>query len=306
MVQKNRAAGFALAVFTILVWGSTFVSTKALLSSFSPFEVIVIRYFLGYLCLWAMFPRPLRLREKKHELLFAAAGFSGLTLYQFLENTALYYTQASNVSIIVSTAPLFCAVLVSLFPNTGAGRSRIGPSFLAGFAAAIVGIALVSYNGATELHLNPAGDILALVTALVWGVYSAILGKINALQYPIIAATRRMFFYALIFMIPLGAFTGITTDASINAVRFANPVNIFNLLFLGVFASALCFAAWSKASKVLGIIETSTFIYLGPVITVIAAVIFLGERVTALTIAGMLLTIAGLTISEWAPRRGKG
>jgi drug/metabolite transporter (DMT)-like permease len=303
ITQKNHVLGISLTAFTVLVWGSTFVSTKSLLSSFSPFEILVIRFSLGYLCLWALYPRVLKLRDKKHEALFAGTGLTGILLYQFMENSALKLTQASNVSIIVSTAPLFTALLVSRFPNTGTGRSKIGLSFFAGFLTAIAGIALIAYNGAVVLKLNPAGDLLALLSGLSWGVYSTLMGKINALGYPSLGATRRMFFYALIFMLPLGAFTGFTQDAALNAARFANPVNILNLLFLGVVASALCFSSWNKAAKILGVIETSVFIYLIPAVTVIVAVIFIDERITWLSIAGMGLTTAGLFISERGSRR---
>jgi drug/metabolite transporter (DMT)-like permease len=299
-MTRKHLTGFALAIFTALVWGSTFVSTKSLLAAFSPFEILAIRYFMGYVCLWLLYPHPLALREKKHELLFVGTGLAGITLYQFMENMALSYTQASNVSIIVSSAPLFTAIFVSLFPNTGAGvgGTKIGVPFIIGFISAMSGIILISYNGTAVLKLNPRGDILALLSGLSWGVYSMLMGKINALGYPTLAAARRMFFYALLFMLPLGAVTGFTADVALNVARFTNPVNILNLLFLGVFASALCFASWNKASKMLGVVETSVFIYLIPAITVVVAVIFINERITALSIVGMALTTAGLVISE--------
>jgi drug/metabolite transporter (DMT)-like permease len=295
-----KVIGFFLAVLTTIVWGSTFVSTKTLLSSFSPFEILFIRYVVGYVCLWILFPRPLKLRDKKHELVFIGAGFAGITLYQFMENTALTYTQASNVSIIVSAAPLWTAIVVAFFERrTEKAGVRISGSFIIGFVVAMAGIVLIAYNGAFVLKLNPRGDILALCSGISWGFYSLLMGKINALKYPTLAATRRMFFYAILFMIPLGFFTGATAVITHNgqAARFGNPVTLFNLLFLGVVASALCFASWNKASKTLGVVETSVFIYAIPVVTVIVAVIFTHERITAFSITGMILTTAGLYLS---------
>ncbi|GMO49882.1 MAG: DMT family transporter [Treponemataceae bacterium] len=301
-IYRTKLIGFALAGFSALVWGSTFVSTKTLLSSFSPFEILFIRYALGYACLWVLFPRPLKPRRKKHELLFAGAGLAGITLYQFMENTALFYTQASNVSIIVSTAPLWTAALVSAFAGRSGGKKdvaapRIGGAFIAGFVTAICGVVLIAFNGAFILKLSPRGDILALCSGISWGFYSLLIKKINALGYPTLASTRRMFFYALLFMIPLGFFTHVSLDAARNAARLSNPVMALNLLFLGVAASALCFASWNKASKMLGVIETSVFIYVIPAVTVAAAVVFIRERVTMFSIAGMILTMAGLYIS---------
>jgi drug/metabolite transporter (DMT)-like permease len=297
---RAKWGGFALAIFTAVVWGSTFVATKSLLVSFSPFEILFIRYALGYACLWALYPRALKLRHKSHEWLFVVTGLTGITLYQFMENTSLVYTQASNASIIVSSAPLWTAVFVWLFPEKHSPRAKIGLWFMLGFIAAMSGIALIAYNGAVVLRLNPRGDILALAAGILWGVYSLFMGKINALGYPTLAATRRMFFYALICMIPLGFFAVPSFDAAFNATRFLRPLNALNLLFLGVAASALCFASWNKASKILGVVRASAFIYAIPAVTVCAAALFIHERITAFSIAGMALTTAGLVITERA------
>jgi drug/metabolite transporter (DMT)-like permease len=297
-MKSGKLIGFALAIFTAVVWGSTFVSTKTLLASFSPFEILFIRYVLGYGCLWILFPRTLKLRQKKHEWLFAGSGLMGITLYQLMENTALLYTQASNASIIVSSAPLWTAVFIWLFPEKNSPRVKIGRGFIAGFVTAMSGVVLIAYNGAFVLHLSPRGDILALAAGISWGVYSLFMGKINALGYPTLAAVRRMFFYAILFMIPIGFFTVPSFDAAVNIARFMRPANTLNLLFLGVAASALCFASWNKASKTLGVVKASAFIYAIPAITVLVAALVIHERITAFSIIGMVLTTTGLAITE--------
>ncbi|AFA47218.1 hypothetical protein Awo_c04170 [Acetobacterium woodii DSM 1030] len=70
------------------------------------------------------------------------------------------------------------------------------------------------------------------------------------------------------------------------------------MLFLGVFASAVCFVTWNLAVKRLGATKTSVYIYLVPVITVVTAVMVLGEKMTLVSVVGILLTILGLLISE--------
>jgi drug/metabolite transporter (DMT)-like permease len=83
--------------------------------------------------------------------------------------------------------------------------------------------------------------------------------------------------------------------------RFKDPVSLFNILFLGVGASALCFVTWNLAVKLLGAVSTSVYIYLVPVITVVTSVIVLRETVTRISALGMGLTVAGLFMSESAP-----
>lgn len=80
--------------------------------------------------------------------------------------------------------------------------------------------------------------------------------------------------------------------------RFANPVNLFNIIFLGLGASAVCFVTWNFSVKLLGVVKTSIYIYLVPVITVVTSVIVLKEQITLLAIVGSVLTVSGVFISD--------
>ena len=79
--------------------------------------------------------------------------------------------------------------------------------------------------------------------------------------------------------------------------------NIFNLLYLGLGASAICFITWNYAIRVLGPVKTGVYIYLEPAITVVTAMFLLGEIITPLAILGTILTMAGLVLSEWKFRK---
>ena len=293
--QHTNANGHVLALVTVLIWGTTFISTKVLLVDFDPVEILFIRFCMGFLALIVICPRLLRGTTRRQELTFAAAGLCGICLYYLLENIALTYTLASNVGIICSTAPFFTALLSRLFLR---GEERLRPSFFAGFAIAMIGIALISLNGAS-LEVNPKGDALALLAALVWACYSVLTRKIAAFGYGTVQTTQRVFFYGILFMIPALFIFGFELDVS----RFASPVNALNLLFLGLGASALCFVTWNHAVKLLGALKTSAYIYLAPAITVVASAIILHEPVTWATIAGLVLTLAGLVLSEGLPRK---
>ena len=86
MNHNRTAAGHLAAFVTILIWGTTFISTKVLLRTFSPVEILFIRFVMGYLALWLVCPRSLRLTSARQEGLYAAAGFCGVTMYYLLEN----------------------------------------------------------------------------------------------------------------------------------------------------------------------------------------------------------------------------
>ena len=293
-MEKNTARGHLAALLTIAIWGTTFISTKVLLEDFQPVEILFIRFLMGYLALWITCPRRLRGVTGRQEGLFALAGLCGVCLYYLLENIALTYTMASNVGVIISVAPFFTALLSHWFLHQ---EERLQPGFFLGFAVAMAGIALISFNGAA-LQLNPVGDLLALLAALLWACYSILTRKISAYNYPTILTTRRIFFYGVLFMVPALFFF----DFRLDLFRFADPVCLLNILFLGLGASALCFVTWNFAVRSLGAVRTSTYIYMVPVITLIASVLILHEPFTWMTGAGMLLTLAGLVLSEQKPR----
>ena len=258
-------------------------------------EILVFRFSMGFCALWLAAPKRLRTTNAKQELIFAAAGLCGICLYYLLENIALTYTLASNVGVIVSVTPFFTAILAHLFIKS---EERLKGQFFIGFLAAMAGIILISFNG-TKLKLNPMGDLLAILAALVWAFYSILTKKIGSFGYPVILATRRTFFYGILFMLPTLFFFDFHADFS----RFASMTYLFNILYLGLGASALCFITWNFAVKELGAVKTSVYIYMVPVITVVTSVLILHEKLTQLEGIGTILTILGLFLSEYKPKR---
>lgn len=286
----SQKAGHAAAFLTILIWGTTFISTKVLLKSFSPAEILFIRFLLGYLALCLVSPHPLRKTSRKEEIVFFFAGMCGICLYYLLENIALTRTSASNVGVIISIAPFFTAILSRLFEK---GENKLSLHFFLGFFAAMAGICLIGQDKNAPAG-NPFGDFLALVAALVWACYSILTRKISGFGYGTLLTTRRLFAYGLFCMLPsLGGF-----DFSRGFTRFTDPVNLLNLLFLGLGASALCFVTWNRAVSILGAVKTSVYIYMVPVVTVVTSVVILQETITLRKLLGIVLTLAGLLLSQ--------
>lgn len=292
MKKKQVITAHLLAIITILLWGNTFISTKILLRTLTPSEILVIRFLLGFVVLFAIRPKFMKLKKKSHELLFAGAGLCGVTLYLMLENYALSYTYAANTSVIVSISPFFTAFLMQLFLKT----EKLRLWFFISFIIALTGIFLISFSSQKEFGLNPFGDFLALLAAVSWGFYSIITKKISQYGYQSIETTRRIFFYGLIFMIPV-----IILEGGVRTELFPlllKTENVINLFYLGFMASALCYVVWNYCIKVLGAVKTSVYIYLIPVTAVIGSFIILKEEITLLGLVGIALTLIGLFLSE--------
>lgn len=292
---NKTATGHLAAFITIFIWGTTFISTKVLLNTFTPIEILFIRFFIGYLALWLVLPRRLKLDDRRQEWYFIFAGLCGVTLYYLFENIALTYTLASNVGVIISIAPFFTAIFGYFFLH----GERPGSRFFIGFALAMAGICLISFESEAALSINPLGDLLAIGAAIIWAMYSTLTKKISGFGYPTIQTTRRTFFYGILFMIPVLSVMGFR----VNTAELSNMTNLLNLIYLGLGASALCFVTWNFAVRVLGAVKTSVYIYMVPVITTVFSALILHENTTPVTVCGIVLTLAGLFLSE--KRSGK-
>lgn len=291
--QNKMTAGHLSAFVTILIWGTTFISTKILLTDFSPLEILFLRFCMGFAVLLLVHPHLIKTKAFHEEQLFIAAGLCGVTLYFLLENIALTYTLASNVGVIVSISPFFTAVLAHFFLD----GEELRPQFFTGFVIAIIGISLIAYNGSFVLKLNPVGDILAILASMVWAAYSVLMRKISRLGYPTIGCTRKVFFYGLLFIIPTLFLCPFNPDPA----KFTKLLNLMNLLYLGLGASALCFVSWNWSVGILGAVKTSVYIYIVPAVTISASALILHEKITAVALAGAFLALLGLFISERRP-----
>ncbi|WP_125707324.1 DMT family transporter [Lacticaseibacillus porcinae] len=288
-MTEKRTTGHIAALITILIWGTTFIATKVLLRSFNPVTILLTRFVIGYLTLLLWQPGILHLAQRKQEWLFVGAGFSGITIYYLLENLALTQTTASNVGIIVTVSPFLTALLSMWFLKA----KRANMWFYVGFIVAISGVILISDPATAAGQGSLVGDGLALLASFTWAIYSVLTTKIGELNLNLIQSTRHVFFYGLLFMLPIAYLLGF--DLNLNALQ--QPQNWGNFLFLGIGACALCFVTWNLAVKRLGTVASSVYIYLVPVITLIFSVILLHEPLTVPLMIGAALTLVGLWLS---------
>lgn len=292
MKNREKLTGCLFALFTITVWGSTFISSKKLLAVYTPSQIMLTRFLLAYCALWLLRPRKLALTGRQ-ELSFLLLGLSGCSIYFYTENTALTYTLASNVSIIVATAPIFTAILAHV-----SGEEHFRRQTLWGFLVAFTGVVLVVCNGTFVLKLNPRGDLLALSAAACWAVYSVLLRRAGRGLDPILA-TRRTLFWGAVTAVPLV----LTEGAPFPAAPLAAPVVFGNFLFLGLIGSGLCYVLWNKAFRLLGVVATNNFIYLNPFVTIVTARLFLNEPISPLALLGAALITAGVAASQYVPKK---
>lgn len=300
-----------LALAVVAVWGVTFVCTKVLIGAgMHPVAIFFVRFLLAYAGIWAyilLSRGSTRLWYGwKEELVFLLLGISGGSFYFLTENMALAYTQASNVAFLVCSAPLFTAIFTLIYKRFGKGRFadgledvRLGWPLVGGTVLALTGMALVVFDG-TRLEFSASGDLLAIGAALCWAVYSLFMGQMTR-EYGTVTATRKVFFYGLLTILPfLGRY-----GESLNAAVLGQTVVWTNLLFLGLVASLACFIAWNLVMDKLGNVSSTNYVYLNPVFTLITAMILLGERLTLPAAIGCAAILAGVIWAGTAHDAGK-
>lgn len=278
-----------LSIVVVLIWGVTFVNSKVLLNhGLQAHEIFTMRFLLAYACIWTISPHKLFADTPRDELLMVLLGITGGSLYFITENMAVKIGYVDNVSFIVCTAPLLTTILALLFVKD----VRATRYLVLGSVAAVVGVALVVFNGQIILKLDPLGDTLALAAALCWAVYSLLLRLVS--HYSSVFVTRKVFFYGLITVLPCYLVQPWTFPLH----DLLQPVVLGNLLFLGLVASFACFALWSLTSKKLGALVVSNYVYLNPVSTVVASAVILHEQMTWMAFLGSALILLGLYLAN--------
>ena len=290
MQKKNNLLPHLVALTVVIIWGSTFVFTKLLLlNGLSAAQIFLLRFILAYamLLVWSISSKGHRwfCKSLKDELKMLLLGISGGSLYFLAENSAMNYTTATNDSLIVCACPLFTTLIVALFYKS----EHISGHQLLGTLIALVGMAVVVMNGQFVLQLSPKGDLLAFTACMCWVVYSLLMMNVSK-RYPSVFTTRKVFFYGLVTIIPYFiAYPGMPSLSML-----AQPDVLFNLLFLSIVASTLCFLLWNWALLRIGVVETTNYVYLNPLATIVFAWWLIDEPVTAWLLLGTALLLWGL------------
>lgn len=283
------------ALLIVLAWGVSFVSTKVLLDNgLRPAEIYIYRFLLAYLLVLCVCHKRLFSNSLRDELLFATCGLCGGSVYFIAENTALEYTLVSNVSLITAISPLLTTFLIGMIYKS----ERPSKGIYIGSIVALMGVACVIFNSSFVVKMNPIGDLLSFAAALSWAVYSLVLRKLNAL-YSIMFISRKTFFYGVLTALPY-----MLTEPQITSPTVLLQADVWpHMLFLGVFASMIAYVIWAQSVKHLGAITASNYIYLQPIVTLIASVIILSETITIVGYLGCALILGGLWLGDYLTRK---
>lgn len=288
-MPKKEYVYHLIAIVVVAIWGLTFISTHVLIKAgLTPAEIFLLRFLIAYVGIWFLSPRKLFCDTWRDECWMLLGGITGGSVYFLTENTALGVTLTTNVAFLVCSTPLLTMLLSLLIYR----KEKATCYLWGGSLLALLGVSLVIFNGNFVLQLSPLGDILSLLAAFSWAFYGLIMRKVNA-RYPVVFVTRKVFFYGLLTILPVFIFRPWQFPLS----SLTDGAVLFNLLFLGVLASLVCFAVWNVILTRLGVVRASNYIYLNPVFTSVGSLLFLDEPLTPVALLGAACVLCGVYLA---------
>ena len=281
------------ALITVVAWGTSFLSTKVLMGQggFTPVEMYVYRFAAAYILLLAFTFRKIRSLSWKDEATFALCGICAGSLYFITENYALKMTATGNVSLLASISPLFTTFLMAIVY-----KARIQAGEIIGSIIAFIGVGCIIFSHGASLEIRPAGDLLALSAAFSWAIYTIAIKKLIP-HYNSMFISRKLFFYGVITAIPLLLIQNEPYHIA-ELLEFSHPEYFLNFAFLVVMCSVAAYLIWNESMKYLGAVTANNYLYMQPLVTMVAAYFVLGENIYLLGYVGCVLIIGGLVISD--------
>lgn len=287
MASDHRLAELAVLVVMVF-WAGNFIVVKGAVGIVPPIAFTFLRYCLAAVTLLAL----LRWREGAIALprgdivRLAVLGSVGFGCYQLIWPVALQTIPAGDSALLIATTPVMTALLAAVVGADSANSAK-----LLGALISFVGVALVIAAGqGVDLGVSLGGDLLTLVAALCWAVYTVFGANLLRRHSPLVATTWAIVFGTL-FMAPVGIAQLATMDRSL-----IGPPVILAVVYAGTLAAGIANVVVFHGLKLLGPTRVTAFQFLVPALAVVLAAIFLGEAVRPVQVVGGAIILAGVAL----------
>jgi len=279
-------------ILVSVIWGVNFAFVKYALADFSPLSFTVLRFFLSALFLISVMlvnREPLAMERRDIGAVFML-GFIGITLYNILFMEGLNYTTASNSALFISSSPLFAALILALKK-----RERINARIIAGLLLSTSGVFLIIQSrpgGLSFSRRDLAGDLLTISAAAFWALYTIKAGPLLE-KYSAIKVTAYSMAAGTVLLLPISGYE--LLHQSWRSV----PVRSWAAFSFSTFISGgIAFTLWYQGVQSIGVTRTVVYHYIVPLVAVLFAALFLGERITFLQIIGGITILAGVSLVQ--------
>lgn len=281
----SRRLAVLCSLTASFIWGFTFISIKVALGALPPMSLGLARFAVAGILLAGLLAargRPPRL-DRPDAGRMAASGLVGVTAYFFFENNGILRISASEASLMTATIPVFTLLAESAFL-----RARLSAAKGAGAALSVAGIALIVAES-FRFSRSPLGYLYMLLAAFAWVGYGFLTQPL-ASRYDRLEITFWQSVFGMAGFVPFALFE------IVNWAAFGWGVGL-NVIFLGIFGSALATVFYVTGLNVLGPGVVNVHINLIPVVSVAASFALLGERLSPLQMAGGAVVVGGVYLA---------
>ncbi len=288
-MSKIKMLPYLEALFAVVVWGGSFIATKIAVGQISPVAVVWLRFAMGIpMLLIAVIARKQFAFPKGSEwLYFAMLGFLGISFHQWLQSNGLKTAQASTTAWIVSTSPMFIAILGWMIL-----KEKLTLMQSSGIVLAMIGVlAVVSKGSISNIaigNFGTPGDFLILISSVNWAVFS-ILSRRGLKTHP---STLMTFWVMTIgWLITSAAFF---VGKNYTEIPLLDSRGWMAMIFLGIFTTGFAYIAWFDALSQLSAVQTGAFLFVEPLTSMVVASVILNEQITLVSVLGGAVILVGI------------
>ncbi len=283
----RRTYALTMLVLVMVVWGSTYVVTKAAVREIPPLTLAVLRYLIAACVLVPIALArggSLRLHRPFPIAPLAWMGLTGIVILTVGFNYGLIYGSASQGALLYAVSPAALAIAAVLWLEERLSRRRI-----AGIALSVAGTALVVASGEIDRSApRPLLGALCMLGGIVaWACYTVIAKRLAGADQVVVIAWVSLIGMAM--LVPFAAvelLQGPTPRPGLDAWLAT--------LFLGAVASAIAYVWYNLALRELDASLVGAYFTLDPIIGVVTAILFLGEVLRGGQVAGGMIALAGM------------
>ncbi|MCX4879720.1 MULTISPECIES: DMT family transporter [unclassified Streptomyces] len=281
----------AAAAVTVVLWASAFVAIRSAGDAYSPGALALGRLLSGALVLGVMLVvRKEGVPPRAAWRGIALSGVLWFGFYMVVLNWGEQQVDAGTAALVVNIGPILIALLGSRLLG-----DPMPPRLLAGMAVSFAGAVAVGLSMSGGGGSSVLGVVLCLLAAVGYagGVVAQkpALGRASVLQ----VTTFGCLVGAVACLPFAGQLVGEAADAPVSAT--------INMVYLGVFPTALAFTTWAYALARTTASRMGATTYAVPALVVLMSWLVLGEVPGLLTLAGGALCLAGVALSRSRPRK---
>lgn len=294
----SHRSSYLMLVMAMVFWAGNILLGRAMNTSFTPISLSFWRWTVAALILlpFLAFPlwrkRAILLREWRSILIL---GLLGVAAFNWLLYRALQTTTATNTALIYAGTPIFIAFVTGVFLG-----EKITVRQGVGIGISSIGVAVILTRGDMDhivgMHFQ-SGDLWALATVPVWGLYTIFLRSRPQELTPLELLGA--------IMIPgwtvLGA-VFLWRHGGVAGVEW-NSGTLGTVFYLAVFASILAFALWNSGVAMIGANNAGLFTHLYPLLAALLGIVFLGEVLHSFHLWGGGLIFMGLFLTSLFPTK---